>query len=59
MKGCILEMERPVYKKVLLKLSGEAISSGSEGILNFEYIKEICKVMRENINDKEMMNINR
>jgi uridylate kinase len=46
-KGSILEMERPVYKKVLLKLSGEAISSGKDGILNFEYIKEIASVIKK------------
>ncbi|MBQ7760788.1 MAG: UMP kinase [Clostridia bacterium] len=32
-----------MYKRVLLKLSGEAISNGENGILNFEYIEKIAK----------------
>ena len=36
----------PVYKRVLLKLSGEAIN-GKDGILNFEYIKEIASVIKK------------
>ena len=42
-----MEMKKPVYKRVLLKLSGEAISSGKEGILNFDYIKEIADVIKK------------
>ena len=38
--------EKPVYKRVLLKLSGEAIN-GEDGILNFEYIKEIASVIKK------------
>lgn len=30
------------YKRILLKLSGEAISGGSEGIYNYEMIDKIC-----------------
>ena len=37
---------KPVYKRVLLKLSGEAIN-GKDGILNFEYIKEIASVIKK------------
>lgn len=33
------------YKRVLLKLSGEALS-GKDGIINYEYIQEIGKVVR-------------
>ena len=40
------KMGNPVYKRVLLKLSGEAISSGPDGILNFDYIKEIASVIK-------------
>ena len=40
-------MGNPVYKRVLLKLSGEAISSGPDGILNFDYIKEIASVIKQ------------
>ena len=33
------------YKRVLLKLSGEALS-GKDGIINYDYIKEIGSVIR-------------
>lgn len=42
-----MEIEKPVYKRVLLKLSGEAISAGKDGILDFDYIKEIAKVIKK------------
>ena len=32
----------PMYKRVLLKLSGEAIN-GKDGILNFDYINRILE----------------
>jgi len=41
-----LENNTPVYKRVLLKLSGEAIN-GKDGILNFDYIKEIASVIKK------------
>ncbi len=43
----MIENGKPVYKRVLLKLSGEAISSGKNGILNFDYIKEIADVIKK------------
>jgi len=43
--------EKPVYKRVLLKLSGEAISAGKDGILNFNYIEEIASVIKKCINE--------
>lgn len=45
-KEYIVKTDRPIYKRVLLKLSGEAISNGSLGILNFSYIKEIAEVIK-------------
>lgn len=42
-----MKIEKPVYKRVLLKLSGEAISAGKDGILDFDYIKEIAKVIKK------------
>ena len=42
-----MENGKPVYKRVLLKLSGEAISAGKDGILNFDYIKEIAAVINK------------
>lgn len=34
------------YKRVLLKLSGEALASGTDGILNFDFITEIAQVLK-------------
>ena len=31
------------YKRILLKLSGEAISGGDKGIIDFDLVKNICK----------------
>ncbi len=42
-----METNNPVYKRVLLKLSGEAISSGKDGILNFDYINKIASVIKK------------
>ena len=39
--------QKPVYKRVLLKLSGEAISNGANGILNFDYIEQISQVIKK------------
>jgi len=37
-------MDTPVYNRVLLKLSGEALS-GESDILNHEYLDEVCSVI--------------
>lgn len=42
-----MKNEKPIYKRVLLKLSGEAISAGKDGILNFNYIEEIASVIKK------------
>lgn len=42
-----MKSEQPIYKRVLLKLSGEAISAGKDGILNFNYIQEIASVVKK------------
>lgn len=42
-----LILNTPVYKRVLLKLSGEAISAEKDGILDFDYIKEIANVIKK------------
>ena len=39
--------QEPAYKRVLLKLSGEAISNGANGILNFDYIEKIAQVIKK------------
>ena len=35
------------YKRILLKLSGEALSGGKEGILDFDFIAEIADVLKK------------
>lgn len=42
-----METGKPVYKRVLLKLSGEAISAGKDGILKFDYIEQIADVIKK------------
>ena len=37
----------PKYKRVLLKLSGEALAAGGDGILNFEFIESIADVLKQ------------
>ena len=41
-----METLKPKYKRVLLKLSGEALAAGSDGILNFDFISEIAEVLK-------------
>lgn len=38
-------MAAPKYKRILLKLSGEALAAGGDGILNFDFIDSIAKVL--------------
>ncbi|MBE6685649.1 MAG: UMP kinase [Ruminococcaceae bacterium] len=38
---------KPVYKRILLKLSGEALAAGSDGILNFDFVNEVCATVKE------------
>ena len=38
-------MATPKYKRILLKLSGEALAAGADGILNFDFIDTIAKVL--------------
>lgn len=43
-------MDKPVYKRVLLKLSGEALAGSKSFGLDFDVIRSVCKVIKE-IND--------
>ena len=38
---------KPCYKRVLVKLSGEALSAGSDGIFNYDFIDEVCWVIKK------------
>ena len=42
-----MENLTPKYKRVLLKLSGEALAKDCNGILNFEYIEQIAEVLKK------------
>ena len=35
-------MKKPKYQRILLKLSGEALSAGQDGILDFDFINVEC-----------------
>ena len=39
--------EQPKYKRVLLKLSGEALAAGSDGILNFDFIFSVAESLKK------------
>ena len=41
----------PKYKRILLKLSGEALSAGKDGILDFDFIASISEVLKKCVND--------
>ena len=34
------------YKRVLLKLSGEALKNGKDAIIDFDYVKEVCEKIK-------------
>ena len=38
---------KPCYKRVPVKLSGEALSAGSDGIFNYDFIDEVCRVIKK------------
>ena len=42
-----MENTLPHYRRVLLKLSGEALAAGGEGILNFDFIGSVAEVIKK------------
>ena len=42
-----MQNSTPKYKRVLLKLSGEALAAGGDGILNFDFIESIAGVLKK------------
>ncbi len=44
-------MSQARYKRILLKLSGEAISGGNDGILNFNFIGRIADVIKKCVDE--------
>ena len=41
-----MEEKKPHYKRILVKLSGEALSAGDKGILNYDFLEEIGHVIK-------------
>ena len=42
-----MENNEPKYRRVLLKLSGEALAAGADGILNFDFIGQVAQVIKK------------
>ena len=40
-------MDKPKYKRVLVKLSGEALMAGGSEIIDKNFLKNICGVIKE------------
>ena len=38
---------QPKYKRILLKLSGEALAAGADGILNFDFIMSVAEALKK------------
>ncbi len=49
--GSVGFMSKAKYKRILLKLSGEAISGGRDGILDFNFIGRIADVIKKCVDD--------
>lgn len=46
-----MEYVSPKYKRVLLKLSGEALAKDCSSILNFEYIEQVAHVLKKCVDE--------
>ena len=42
-----MDAVKPKYKRVLLKLSGEALAEGSDGILNHSFVAKVAEVIKK------------
>jgi uridylate kinase len=42
----IMAEVKPQYKRILVKLSGEALSAGKDGILNYDFLEKIGSVIK-------------
>lgn len=52
-----MQNSTPKYKRVLLKLSGEALAAGSDGILNFDFIAQVAEVLKKCVEQKVQIGI--
>lgn len=39
-------MEKPVYKRVLIKISGEALAGEKKTGFDFDFIADVCKTVK-------------
>ncbi len=46
-----MSQKQPKYRRVLLKLSGEALAKGGDGIINRTFVKEIADVLKRCLAD--------
>ena len=46
MTGVVLTMEQPKFKRVLLKISGEALAGDASRGLDFQVIGQVCDVVK-------------
>jgi uridylate kinase len=42
-----MESQSPKYKRILLKRSGEALAAGADGIINYDFVHRIGKVLKK------------
>lgn len=52
-----MQTNTPKYRRVLLKLSGEALAAGGNGILNFDFIASIAEVLKKCVAEKVQIGI--
>lgn len=48
---------KPCYKRVLVKLSGEALSAGADGIFNYDFIDQVCGVIKKCVDEGTQVSI--
>ena len=53
----VMENSKPKYRRVLLKLSGEALAAGSDHILNFDFIASIAEVLKKCVEQKVQIGV--
>ncbi len=52
-----MECMEPKYKRILLKLSGEALAAGGDGILDFDFIARVGEVLKKCLEKKVQIGI--
>lgn len=48
-EGENMEEKKPKYKRVLLKLSGEALAAGGDGIINRDFVATVASVLKKSL----------